>query len=35
MMKIAAATENPGRVLGLHFLNPVPVLSLVELVSTR
>ena len=32
-MKIAAATENPGRVLGLHFFNPVPVLPLVELVA--
>jgi 3-hydroxybutyryl-CoA dehydrogenase len=34
IMKIAAATENPSRVLGLHFFNPVPVLPLVELVST-
>ena len=34
IMKIAAATKNPGRVLGLHFFNPVPVLPLVELVST-
>ncbi len=34
IMKIAAATGNPGRVLGLHFFNPVPVLPLVELVST-
>lgn len=34
IMKIAAATENPQRVLGLHFFNPVPVLPLVELVST-
>jgi 3-hydroxybutyryl-CoA dehydrogenase len=34
IMKIAAATENPGRVLGLHFFNPVPVLPLVELVNT-
>jgi 3-hydroxybutyryl-CoA dehydrogenase len=34
IMKIAAATDNPGRVLGLHFFNPVPVLPLVELVST-
>jgi 3-hydroxybutyryl-CoA dehydrogenase len=34
IMKIAAATRNPGRVLGLHFFNPVPVLPLVELIST-
>ncbi|HEU4361238.1 MAG TPA: 3-hydroxybutyryl-CoA dehydrogenase [Mycobacterium sp.] len=34
IMKLAAATENPARVLGLHFFNPVPVLPLVELVST-
>lgn len=34
IMKLAAATENSGRVLGLHFFNPVPVLPLVELVST-
>ena len=34
IMKIAAATRNPQRVLGLHFFNPVPVLPLVELVST-
>ena len=34
IMKIAAATKNPGRVLGLHFFNPVPVLPLVELIRT-
>jgi 3-hydroxybutyryl-CoA dehydrogenase len=34
IMKIAAATKNPQRVLGLHFFNPVPVLPLVELVCT-
>lgn len=34
IMKIAAATKNPGRVLGLHFFNPVPVLPLVELIDT-
>ena len=33
-MKIAAATKNPSRVLGLHFFNPVPVLPLVELINT-
>ena len=34
IMKLGAATRNPGRVLGLHFFNPVPVLPLVELVTT-
>ncbi|WP_395312200.1 3-hydroxybutyryl-CoA dehydrogenase [Mycobacterium sp. AMU20-3851] len=34
IMRIAAATQNPQRVLGLHFFNPVPVLPLVELIST-
>ncbi|ULE34227.1 3-hydroxybutyryl-CoA dehydrogenase [Mycobacterium sp. IDR2000157661] len=34
IMKIAAATKNPARVLGLHFFNPVPALPLVELVNT-
>jgi len=34
VMKLGAATKNPGRVLGLHFFNPVPVLPLVELVAT-
>ncbi len=34
IMKLAAATKQPQRVLGLHFFNPVPVLPLVELVTT-
>jgi len=34
IMRIAAATKNPQRVLGLHFFNPVPVLPLVELISS-
>ena len=34
IMKLEAATKNPSRVLGLHFFNPVPVLPLVELIST-
>lgn len=29
---IAAACENPSRVLGMHFFNPAPLLPLVELV---
>ena len=34
IMKLGAATRNPDRVLGLHFFNPVPVLPLVELVTS-
>ncbi|CCQ37272.1 3-hydroxyacyl-CoA dehydrogenase [Natronomonas moolapensis 8.8.11] len=30
---IAAATERPGSVLGLHFMNPVPVMKGVEVVN--
>ena len=30
---IAAATSHPGRVLGLHFFNPAPVMPLVEVVA--
>lgn len=32
--RLAAATARPERVLGLHFFNPVPVMDLVELVTT-
>ena len=31
---IAAGTRHPGRVIGLHFFNPAPVMRLVEVVST-
>lgn len=31
---IAAATEHPGRVVGVHFFNPAPVQPLVELITT-
>lgn len=34
IMKLAAATSKPERVLGLHFFNPVPVLPLVEVVRS-
>ena len=30
---IAAATRQPGRVLGLHFFNPVPLMALVEVIA--
>jgi 3-hydroxybutyryl-CoA dehydrogenase len=34
IMKLAAASSCPERVLGIHFFNPVPVLALVELVPS-
>jgi 3-hydroxybutyryl-CoA dehydrogenase len=30
--KIAAATRRPGRVIGMHFMNPAPVMRLVEVI---
>lgn len=30
--EIAAATKNPGNVIGMHFMNPVPVMKLVEVI---
>ena len=32
--RLAAATRRPEKVVGLHFFNPVPVMGLVELVTT-
>ena len=32
--ELAVATSRPGRVVGTHFFNPAPVISLVELVTT-
>jgi len=34
IMKLAMATSRPSQVIGIHFFNPVPVLPLVELVSS-
>ena len=34
IMKLAVVTSRPQQVLGIHFFNPVPVLSLVELVPS-
>lgn len=30
--RIAAATQRPGQVIGMHFMNPVPVMALVEVI---
>jgi 3-hydroxybutyryl-CoA dehydrogenase len=30
--KIAAATQRPEKVIGMHFMNPVPVMTLVEVI---
>ncbi|MDL2079791.1 3-hydroxybutyryl-CoA dehydrogenase [Streptomyces sp. GXMU-J15] len=34
VIRLAAATSRPDRVIGVHFFNPVPVLRLVELVPS-
>ncbi len=31
--KIASATERPDKVIGMHFMNPVPVMKLVEVIK--
>lgn len=31
--KIAAATDRPEKVIGMHFMNPVPVMKLVEVIN--
>jgi len=30
--QIAAATNRPGKVIGMHFMNPVPIMNLVEII---
>lgn len=34
IMKLAMSTNRPSQVIGIHFFNPVPVLPLVELVTS-
>jgi 3-hydroxybutyryl-CoA dehydrogenase len=34
IMKLAMVTKRPAQVVGIHFFNPVPVLPLVEIVSS-
>lgn len=34
IMKLGIATERPEHVIGIHFFNPVPILRLVELVTS-
>tara|TARA_B100000214_G_scaffold338655_1_gene283906 strand:+ start:255 stop:1103 length:849 start_codon:yes stop_codon:yes gene_type:complete len=31
--EIAAATNRPNRVIGMHFMNPVPIMKLVEIIN--
>jgi 3-hydroxybutyryl-CoA dehydrogenase len=33
--EIAAKSKNPGRIIGLHFFNPVPVMKLVEVIKGK
>jgi len=33
--RIASATNRPGKVIGMHFMNPVPIMKLVEVINGK
>jgi len=33
--QIAAVTSRPDKVIGMHFMNPVPIMSLVEIINSK
>ena len=33
--EIAAATSRPSKVIGMHFMNPVPIMKLVEVINGK
>ena len=35
LTRLAASVEHPERVIGMHFMNPVPMMQLVEVISAR